>query len=136
MNDQPNSNSFKNKALSHIPPDLVQSMLKSTKVETEGLGSILEAIAKNVPSASPLPQKPEAPTQSQFVTIAIDNVAIKVPVDPFQGAMTLFTYLLATVWSKDKRIAKVLKSFNFSFSDCNGTIIYPLSAKQKRGKKK
>jgi hypothetical protein len=127
------NNSFKNKALSHIPLDIQRKMMESTKVETEGLGSILEALAKNVPSASPLPQKPEASTQPQFITVAIDNVAIKVPVDSYKAAMTLFCYLLATVWSKDKKVAKILKSFNFSFSDANGAILYP---KQKRGNKK
>jgi hypothetical protein len=127
------SKDFKSQALSHIPADLVQSMLQSTKVDVEGVGGILEAIAKNTPKTSPLPVTQPIPQQDQFVTVAIDNVAIKVPVDSYKAAMTLFCYLLATVWSKDKKIAKILKSFNFSFSDANGAILYP---KQKRGKKK
>jgi hypothetical protein len=126
------NNSFKAKALSHIPADLVQSMLQSTKVDTEGLGGILEALAKNTPSASPLPQKPEVPSNN-FITIAINDVALKVPTDPWQASMVMIMYLAATVWSKDKKVAKVLKAFNFSLQDANGATLYP---KQKRGKKK
>lgn len=131
-NEKPKN--FKDAAVSHIPQSIVDSMMKQANVDTSGASGILEAISKLTPNASPLPiQKSEIPNQSQFITIAIDNVAIKVPTDPFQGAMTLFCYLLATVWSKDKRIAKVLKSFSFSFSDVNGQIIYP---KQKRKNEK
>ncbi len=120
---------FKDAALSHIPLDIVASMTKQSAVSTDGLTG-LEAIAKEL-GKGPLPIKSEIP-KDQFVTIAINNTAIKVSTDPYQGAMTLFAYLLATVWSKDKKIAKILKSFNFSFSDANGQLIYP----RQKGKKK
>lgn len=119
---------FKEAALSHIPPELASSMLRETTVRTEGL-SPLEAIAKEV-GKGPLPQKADVPAK-QYVTIAVDNTAIKVSTDPFEGAMTLFAYLLATVWSKDKKIAKILKNFNFSFQDANGQIVYPKQKKKK-----
>jgi len=127
------NNSFKQKALSHIPLDIQRSMLESTKVTTEGVSGILEALAKNVPSASPLPvQKPEV-TKDNFTTIVINNTALKVSNNPYEASLTMLLYLAATVWSKDKKVSKVLKAFNFSLQDCNGAILYP---KQKRGKKK
>jgi len=113
---------FKDAALSHIPQDIIASMTKQSAISTDGL-SPLEAIAKEL-GKGPLPVKSEV-SKEQFVTIAINNTAIKVSTDPYQGAMTLFAYLLATVWSKDKKIEKILKSFNFSFQDANGQIIYP-----------
>ena len=125
------NSSFKNKALSHIPKSIADSMMKQSSVDTNGAGSILEAISKLTPSASPFPQKPEASTKPQFMTIAIDNVALKVPTDPWQASMTMLMYLAATVWSKDKKVAKVLKAFNFSLQDANGAILYP---KQKKSK--
>lgn len=123
-------NNFKEAALSHIPLDIIASMTKHTAVSTDGLTG-LEAIAKEL-GKGPLPIKSEV-SKDQFVTIAINNTALKVSTDPYQGAMTLFAYLLATVWSKDKKVAKILKSFNFSFSDANGQIIYP---KVKRANRK
>lgn len=120
---------FKEAALSHIPQDIIASMAKQTSVSVDGLTG-LEAIAKELGNG-PLPVKSEV-SKEQFITIAINNTAVKVSTDPYKGAMTLFAYLLATVWSKDKKVAKVLKSFNFSFSDANGQIIYP----SKKGKKK
>jgi hypothetical protein len=127
------NNSFKQKALSHIPLDIQRSMLESTKVTTEGVNGILEALAKNVPNSSPLPvQKPEV-TKDNFTTIVINNTALKVSANPYEASLTMLLYLAATVWSKDKKVSKVLKAFNFSLQDCNGAILYP---KQKRGKKK
>lgn len=125
------NNSFKNKAMSHIPLELQQSMLREVNVPTDGL-SPLEAIARATASTSPLPQKAEVPQQEQFIMVAIDNVAVKVSTDPYKAMQTLFAFLLATVWSKDKKIAKVLKAFNFSLQDANNRVIYPL----KKGKKK
>ena|SRR5579863_6123641 len=130
MDEEKKPTNFKDAALSHIPPGIVENMLKATKVDTDGMGFI-EAIAKNGGGGPlPLPPKTGLP-EKQYVTIAIDNTAIKVSTDPFEGAMTLFAYLLATVWSKDKKVAKVLKSFNFSFADANGKIIYPKQKKKK-----
>ena len=122
---------FREAALSHIPLELQQSMLRGTKVETEGMG-FLEAIAKNTPKVSPLPQKPEVP-KDNFTTIVVNNTALKVSKNPYEASLTMLLYLAATVWSKDPKVAKVLKAFNFSLQDCNGAILYP---KQKRGKKK
>jgi hypothetical protein len=130
MNDL-KKDTFESKALSHIPKDILDSMIKETKVDTEGMGGILDAVSKITPKSSPLPQKGDAPAK-QYITVAIDSVPLKVSTDPVEGAMTLFAYLLATVWSKDKKVAKVLKAFNFSLQDANGQIIYP----KQKGKKK
>jgi hypothetical protein len=126
------NNSFKAKALSHIPLDIQRSMLESTKVTTEGVSGILEALAKNVPSASPLPiQKPEV-ARDNFTTIVVNNTALKVSTNPYEASLTMLLYLAATVWSKDKKVAKVLKAFNFSLQDCNGAILYPPQKKAKK----
>jgi len=128
--DDKKPNSYKEAALSHIPKSIVDSMLRQEAVSVDGM-SPLEAIAKTL-GKGPLPSKPETSTQPQFMTIAIDNVALKVPTDPWQASMTMLMFLTATVWSKDKKVAKVLKAFNFSLQDANGAILYP---KQKKGKK-
>ena len=123
-------NNFKEAATSGIPKDVLERFMESVPPMLGG--SPMDEIARQL-GKGPLPVSKPIPQQEKFLTLAIDNVALKVSVDPYQGAMTLFCYLLAMVWSKDKRIAKILKSFNFSFSDANGAILYP---KQKRGKKK
>lgn len=126
------NNSFKSKALSHIPADLVQSMLQSTKVDTEGLGGILEALAKNTPSASPLPVSPaSAPQQEQFINLAVDGYVIKVPSDAFKASVTMLSYIFAVMAKKDKKIAKILDQFKFSMSDSNGEVIYAPKRKKK-----
>ena len=133
MDNKPKN--YKEAALSHIPPELVSSMLKETAVSTDGMG-FLEAIAKNTPKSSPLPTAGNelipASVPPQFTTIAIDSIALKVPTDPWQASMVMIMFLLATVWSKDKKVAKVLKAFNFSLQDANGAIIYP----KQKGKNK
>jgi hypothetical protein len=126
------NNSFKNKALSHIPKSVVDSMMRQESLSIDGL-SPLEAIAKTL-GKGPLPQKSESSIQPQFMTIAINDVALKVPTDPWQASMTMLMYLAATVWAKDKKVAKVLKAFNFSLQDANGAILYP-KQKQSKGKK-
>jgi hypothetical protein len=127
-NQKPNN--FKEAALSHIPQEFIQSMLKETKVETDGMG-FLEAIAKNT-SSTAITQKAEIPQQEQFTTIVINNVALKVSIDPYKGAMAMLLYLAAMAGAKDKKVAKVLKAFNFNLQDANGVIIYP----KQKGKKK
>jgi len=120
-------NNFREAALSHIPQDLVASMQQSTKVEVDGLTG-LEAISKTT-SSKLLPQKPEM--KPQYVSLAVDGHVIKVAVDPTEGAVTMLLYLLATIFSKDKKVAKILKQFNFAFYDQNGIQLYP----RQKGKK-
>jgi hypothetical protein len=125
-------NNFREAALSHIPLDIQQKMLQATKVETAGM-SFLEAIAKNTPSASPLPVAPApVPQQEQLTTIVINNTALKVSTDPYKASLSMLLYLAATVWSKDRKVAKVLKAFNFSLQDANGQILYPPQKKAKK----
>jgi hypothetical protein len=119
---------FKEAALSHIPLDIQQKMLEATKVETDGMG-FLDAIAKNTPDVSPLPRKLDTQT-SGYVSLAVDGHVIKVSIDPTEGAVTMLLYLLATVFSKDKKVAKILKQFNFCFYDQNMIQLYP-----KKGRK-
>jgi hypothetical protein len=127
------NNSFKSKALSHIPLDIQAKMLNATKVETDGMGSILDAISKLTPNSSPLPIAPaSAPQQEQFLSLAVDGNVIKVPADATKGAVVMFMYILAVELSKNKRIAKILKQFNFTMFDANNVQIYP---PKKKGKK-
>jgi len=126
---------FKEAALSHIPFDIQQKLMSATKVETDGMG-FLEAIAKNTPETSPLPlpKKPETPAP-QFVSLAVDGHVIKVALNPTEGAVTMLLYLLATVFSRDKKVAKVLKQFNFCFYDQNMVQLYPKQNGKKRSRK-
>ncbi len=123
MENENKPKNFKEAALSHIPPDLVASMMKQTAIKTEGM-SILEAVAANG-VGDMLPKKPEMSIQDASVSVAVDGKVIKVAINPTDGAVTMLLYLLATVWSKDKKIAKVLKQFNFHFFDANNMQIYP-----------
>lgn len=116
-------NNFREAALSHIPNDILASMTKAAAVTTDGL-SPLEAIAKNT-GTQLLPQKVDAPVAPKHISLAVDGHVIKIALDPTQGAVTMLLYLLATVWSKDKKVAKVLKQFNFHFFDENNIQIYP-----------
>jgi len=123
-NDQPNS--FKANALSHIPNHIIESMQRQTGVKTAGLTG-LEAIAVNggTPLLPPPTPMAQAPTKKLTVSLAVDGHVIEVPINPTDGAVMMLLYLLATVWSKDKKVAKVLKQFKFEFFDANGTKIYP-----------
>ena len=123
MENENKPKNFREAALSHIPADLVASMMKQTAVKTEGM-SILEAVSAN-DAGDMLPKKPEMPIQDASVSVAVDGKVIKVALNPTDGAVTMLLYLLATVWSKDKKIAKVLKQFNFHFFDANNAQIYP-----------
>lgn len=126
MTDKPKN--FQEAALSHIPADIVASMKKQTEVTTVGLTG-LEAIAKNT-GAELLPKQPEM--KPQYASLAVDGNVIKVAIDPTEGAVTMLLYLLATVFSKDKKVAKVLKQFNFHFFDQNGVQLYPKVKKNGR----
>jgi len=123
-------NNFKEAALSHIPQDIIASMTKHTAVSTDGLTG-LEAIARSG-GPSLLPQKVDAPVAPKHISLAIDGHVIKVDRDPTNGAVTMLLYLLATVWSKDKKVAKVLKQFNFHFFDENNIQLYPKVKNAKR----
>ena len=123
-------NNFKEAALSHIPQDIIASMTKHIAVSTDGLTG-LEAIARSG-GPSLLPQKVDAPVAPKHISLAIDGHVIKVDRDPTNGAVTMLLYLLATVWSKDKKVAKVLKQFNFHFFDENNIQLYPKVKNAKR----
>lgn len=123
MENENKPKNFREAALSHIPADLIASMTKQTAVKTEGM-SILEAVTANG-AGDLLPKKPEMAIKDASVSVAVDGKVIKVAINPTEGAVTMLLYLLATVWSKDKKIAKVLKQFNFHFFDANNIQIYP-----------
>jgi len=118
---------FKEAALSHIPASVVESMRRQSAVSTEGM-SILEALTKNggpkmIPEQHAVASQP---VQKSSMSLAVDGRVIRISLDPTEGAVTMLLYLLATVWSKDKKIAKVLKQFNFHFFDENKNQLYPL----------
>ena len=127
-NNKPNN--FKEAALSHIPQDIIASMQRETAVKTDGMTG-LEAIAANS-GPSMLPQQPTMQNKDAYISVAVDGKVIKVALDPTQGAVTMLLYLLATVWSRDKKIAKILKQFNFHFFDANNAQLYPPLKNDKR----
>lgn len=114
---------FREAALSHIPADIIASMQRETAVKTDGL-TPLEAI-KGSGGESMLPKQVEMQVEKASAAVAVDGKVIKVALNPTDGAVTMLLYLLATVWSKDKKIAKILKQFNFHFFDANNEQIYP-----------
>lgn len=116
-------NNFKEAALSHIPSDIIASMQRETAVKTEGLTG-LEAIRSNG-GDSMLPKQVDMQVEKASAAVAVNGKVIKVALNPTDGAVTMLLYLLATVWSKDKKIAKILKQFNFHFFDANNEQIYP-----------
>ena len=128
MNEPEKPKSFEDKALSHIPKSIVDSMLKATKIDTEVGLSPLEVILKE--KGKPLPAPAQAPQQEQSIMVAVDGDVIQVPADPFKSLVTMLAYYMATVGYKDKKVKKILSAFNFKMSDANGVPIYP------RGKKK
>src|ERR1700688_2393095 len=121
---------FKEAALSHIPQSIVDSMTRQAAVPTDGMTAI-EAIAKTT-GAQLLPQKVDAPVKPKYISLAVDGHVIKVALDPTEGAVTMLLYILATISSKDKKIAKVLKQFNFHFFDENNIQLYPKVKKRDR----
>lgn len=129
MENKPNN--FQSKALSHIPLDIQRSMFESTKVTTEGVSGILEALAKNVPSTSPLSVSQPVPQQEQFISLAVDGYVIKVPSDAFKASVTMLSYIFAVMAKKDKKIAKILDQFKFAMSDSNGEVIYAPKKRKK-----
>jgi hypothetical protein len=97
---------FKEAALSHIPADILLSMQKETSVKTEGMTG-LEAIRANK-GESMLPKQIDQQIEKASAAVAVNGQVIKVALDPTSGAVTMLLYMLATVWSKDKKIAKVI----------------------------
>jgi len=128
--NQESPKNFKEAALSHIPQSVIDSMTRQTTVKTDGM-TPLEAIAAN---GGPVvaPQKVDVPQQPKYISLAVDGHVIRVSYEPTEGAVTMLLYLLAKVWSKDKKIAKVLKQFNFHFFDENNIQIYPPVKKNAR----
>jgi len=122
-NKPPKPKNFKEAALSHIPADIVASMQASMGVKTDGM-SVLEAITAN-DVGTMLPKQIAEQVENASTVVVVDGQAIKVAFEPTNGAVTMLLYMLATVWSKDKKIAKILKQFNFHFFDANNVQIYP-----------
>lgn len=138
--DEKKPNNFKEAALSHIPPGIIDSMLKQTAVSEKDLQELHDVVLKrgpeihaNIPgNKAPISlPKPEA-AKPATLSYAIEGHVIAVPLDSAGAAIQLFYTLLAFVWSTDKKVAKILKQFDFKFYDANGKQIYP---KVKSGKK-
>jgi hypothetical protein len=114
-------------------------------IKDEDFKSLQDAILKkgpmiqaNIPSRAPVPALPDVapvalPAQPAFLSYAIEGHVINVPLDSAGAAITLFYTLLALVWGKDKKVAKILKQFDFKFFDANKNQIYP-KAKKRAGK--
>lgn len=126
---------FKEAALSHIPFDIIKSMEKHTEISGKDLEKLHDeillkgpAIHAQVPGVkAPLPVAPVAPAPQKpaFLSYAIEGHVINVPLDNVNAAIMLFYTLLSLVWSKDKKVAKILKQFDFKFFDANNVQLYP-----------
>jgi hypothetical protein len=133
---------FREAALSHIPPDLIKAMQQKAEITPEDLqklhdqvllkGPAIHAAMPGAKAPLPSPGVPTAnvPSAPAFLSYAIEGHVINVPLDSAGAAITLFYTLLAFVWGNDKKVAKILKQFDFKFFDANQNQIYP-----KKGKK-
>ena len=143
-------NNFSKQALSHIPFDIFQSMGKETAITESDMQKLQEKVHKhgpalyanpesirpNIPKEEQLPDTPKilAPIRAQpkpaTMSYAIEGHVIEVPLDSTGAAIQMFYTLLAFVWGKDKKVAKILKQFDFKFYDVNGVMIYPAKKKK------
>lgn len=124
---------FEHKATSHIPPEILNSISREVNDGIEGstpLEAIMKARKKGAEPIKPVIAE-NAPQQKQYTPRAVDGFVLNVPHDPYQAGILLFSYLLAKVWGKDPKVAKVLKQFNFNMQDINGEAIYPPKKKKK-----
>jgi hypothetical protein len=103
-----------------LTPEFFENVNKSvSKPDTSDGRSPLEHILKEraqISAPTPVPSAPQIPSSP---LIGIDGYVL--PAD----ALTLMMYLISTTLSKDKKIQKILKAFNFKFYDINGVQIYP-----------
>jgi|SRR5665213_206444 len=136
---------FREGALSHIPFDIIKSMETHTAIKEEDYKSLQDTVLKkgpiiqaNIPGHAPVTALPAAPVTDlpyqtpAFLSYAIEGHVINVPLDNVGAAITLFYTLLSLVWGKDKKIAKILKKFDFKFFDANKNQIYPPLKKNAR----
>jgi hypothetical protein len=138
MEEKKKPQTFEEKALSHIPKELLASMTHQTGVQgMDGL-SPLEAIMREkgktfqAPDVIPTAQGNAQSQQKQFTPMAIDGHVINVPADKFEAGVTMLTYIFAKLANKDKKVAKILDQFHFSMYDVNGQPIYVPSKKAKK----
>ena len=126
--NEPNKpKTFEEKALSGIPPEVLQRVLGNATEDMGGLNS-LEAIFQA--KGKPLPVPVQTPQKEQSIMVAIDGDVIQMPADPFKSLVTMLAYYMATVGYKDKKVNKILKAFNFKMNDANGVPIYPKEKKK------
>lgn len=140
MQEKPKN--FKEAALSHIPSELIVAMQKESIVTQTDLEALDRVVRKegpklraSIPANVQVPtqaivETPVIPTQPASLSYAIEGHVINVPTNELGAAVVLFYTLLSLVWSKDKKIAKILKQIDFKFFDANKVQIYP------KGKKK
>ena len=98
------------------PVDFIMAERKKRQVEVSG--------PTGVPGLPPLPEtkmqvEPPPSEQSKIPLVAIDGHVL--PGD----TVTMMLYSLVTLAKKDKKIAKLLKSFKYVMKDCNGDQIWP-----------
>jgi hypothetical protein len=91
------------------PVDFIMAERKRRQVEVSGPTGL------PAPTSAPCPQS----EQPKVPLIAIDGHVL--PGD----TVTMMLYALVTLAKKDKKIAKLLKSFKFKMGDANGEQIWP-----------
>ena len=93
------------------PVDFIMAERKKRQVEVSGPPGL--PISTSAPAPIPQPEQPKIPL------VAIDGHVL--PGD----TVTMMLYSLVTLAKKDKKIAKLLKSFKYVMKDCNGDQIWP-----------
>jgi hypothetical protein len=91
------------------PVDFIMAERAKHLVEVSGPTGLPPATS----APSPQPEQPKIPL------VAIDGHVL--PGD----TVTMMLYALVTLAKKDKKIAKLLKSFKYVMKDCNGDQIWP-----------
>ena len=97
--------------LSKVTPHFANHLAQSVKIDTSAASGPIDAIMKE--------RKAATPTPPQIPTVKIGKHEIHA------DAQTFLMYLVATEFSKNKRIRKILKEAKFSFRDVNGVQLFP-----------
>lgn len=127
-------NSFREAALSHIPKEVFEAMEKKATITPLDLAALESVVKSKGPQIQALVNGAKAPAQPApqavlaaplSLSYAIEGHVINVPTDSVGAAIGLFYTLLTFVWSKDKKVAKILQQFDFKFYDANKQQVFP-----------
>lgn len=128
--------------------EIARALNSSFKEET---ASVQDLIMEQAKKAGVLPgrQAPQVRSAGQVGDkLNLDAALPKIPPIEINGyqfprtnipqmdALTVLMVILATEFSRNKRIRSILDQIQFTFADLNGNILYPPQRQEKRAKKR